>query len=36
MTTLLTIALVFGVVLIAGVVRAVANTINGDWPEPGQ
>lgn len=36
MTWIITIALVFGVVLIAGVVRAVSKTLFGDWPEPGE
>lgn len=36
MTTLLTIAVVFGVVLGCLGVRAIIIAINGDWPEPGE
>lgn len=36
MTTLLTIAVVFGVLLISASVTVVGKAINEDWPEPGE
>lgn len=36
MTTLLTIAAVFALVIIGAACAAIGKAINGDWPEPGE